>query len=181
MKPIFLAMLLIASSTLPFARPSDEALSLALLASTLRQTESEAVRESILRGMLKGLEGRRQVQTPAGWNDLSPILAGSSNAKVRDLSQQLAQVFGDVKATAKALSILKDRSAASESRRSSLRALLAQNNQEASDLLESLLDDREMSIDAIRGYATMENATAPSVLLDRYSGCLLYTSDAADE
>jgi putative heme-binding domain-containing protein len=165
----FLLALLVSTSFL-FSDPGtdDESASLALLVKTLRETGNETVRESILRGMLKGLEGRRQVQTPKGWTDLSSTLSQSSNAKVRTLSMELAQIFGDVKATDKALSILKDGNADSGSRRNALRSLLTQNNEEASELLESLLDDEELVLDAIRGYATMENATAPAVLLARY-------------
>ena len=53
-------------------------------------------------------------------------------------------------------------------RRDALRSLLNQQNQDASDLLESLLDEPELAIDAIRGYASIENATAPAILLGRY-------------
>jgi len=49
-----------------------------------------------------------------------------------------------------------------------LRSLLNLQNQDASDLLESLLDEPALTLDAIRGYATVENATAPAVLLGRF-------------
>ena len=63
---------------------------------------------------------------------------------------------------------MKDRSATARSRRSSLHALLTQRNEDASDILEILLDEPDMALDAIRGYAMVENAAAPSVLLRRY-------------
>ena len=46
---------------------------------------------------------------------------------------------------------------------------MTHQNEEASSLLESLLDDPALRLDAIRGYAMVENASAPAVLLGRYA------------
>lgn len=54
-------------------------------------------------------------------------------------------------------------------RRDALSRLLNQQNEQASQLLQDLLDDDEMAMDAIRGYAIVENADAPTILLKRYS------------
>jgi putative heme-binding domain-containing protein len=53
-------------------------------------------------------------------------------------------------------------------RSSRLSALLNQQNKDASNLLKSLIDDRAMTLDAIRGYAIVENKDAPTVLLERF-------------
>jgi len=141
---------------------------LALLVQALGKTKDPAIRSALMRGMLAGLAGRRNVAPPAGWAELSAGFARSDVATIRELSQQLSQVFGDENAAALALAMVKDQSGNIASRRSALRLLLNLQNEDASDLLESLLDEPALTLDAIRGYATVENATAPAVLLGRF-------------
>ena len=146
----------------------DETESLALLAETLQATSDAGVQSALLKGMLRGLEGRRNVPAPRGWSELSAKLSKSDDANVRDLSTQLSQIFGDRAAMQQALAVLKSSSAKPGVRRTALRSLLTQQNREASSLLESLLDQPALALDAVRGYAMVENATAPEVLLSRY-------------
>ena len=122
-----------------------------------------------MRGMLSGLAGRRNVEAPKGWKELSEKLNASQHAEERDLFQQLSQIFGDAEATARALAVIEDTTADAVARRKSLRGLLAQQNAQVSAKLESLLDDPAIRLDAIRGYASIENASAPNILLGRYS------------
>jgi putative heme-binding domain-containing protein len=146
----------------------DESESLNLLVQTLDASDDPAIQTALMRGMLSGLAGRRNVAAPKGWSELSQKFASSDNSSTRELSTQLSQIFGDVKATQRALTMLQDPTAELNARRTALRSLLTQQNEEASSLLESLLDEDALQLDAIRGYAMVENATAPSVLLDRY-------------
>jgi len=147
----------------------DEADSFALLVETIKtvQTDPNSCR-SLMRGMLSGLEGRRNVTPPLGWGTLSKKLGQSEDANVRDLSMKLSQIFGDREATLRSIAILKDRSADESQRRSALRSLLDQQSKEASLVFESLLDEPAFTLDAIRGYATIADASAPSILLSRY-------------
>ncbi|MDP7276990.1 MAG: PmoA family protein [Planctomycetaceae bacterium] len=149
----------------PAARQPDR---LALLVKALDETKDSTLRAALMRGMLDGLAGRRNVVPPARWADLSARLARSDNASLRELSQRLSQIFGDEDAAARALATVKDRSGSVASRRSALRSLLDLQNEDASDLLESLLVEPALALDAIRGYAAVENATAPAVLLGRF-------------
>jgi putative heme-binding domain-containing protein len=146
----------------------DESESLALLVKSLEVTDDSNVQSALMRGIIRGLEGQRNVAAPKGWSLLSKKFASSDNKGLRDLSLQLSQIFGDRKATQQALAILQDASADANARRRALRSLLTQRNEEVSSLLESLLDDPALRLDAIRGYAMIENATAPAVLLGRY-------------
>jgi len=146
----------------------DEAESLGLLVKTLDTTDDPAVRKALMRGMLSGLEGRRNLATPKGWNELSVRLARSRDENVRDLSNQLSRIFGDTAAVERAVALVRDTSVEPGKRRQTLRSLLTQQNRKASSLLESLLDEPDLRLDAIRGYAMVENATAPAVLLERY-------------
>lgn len=142
--------------------------SMTLLIETLATTESPAVQSALMRGILKGLEGRRNVPAPQGWQELSAKFAESDDDAVRQLSSQLSQIFGDVEATRRALAIVKNKAQSVADRREALRRLLNQQNQSASDALETLLDEPAMTLDAIRGYAIVENDSAPQLLLGRY-------------
>ncbi len=170
MKYIFVIFMLFSSicSLQPAAAASD-AKSLELLVKTLNSTDSPQVRTILMRGMLSGLAGRRNVESPKGWKELSKKLNASQHAEERDLFEQLSQIFGDAEATERALAIIEDTSVDVGARRTSLRSLLAQQNEQVSLKLESLLDDPAIRLDAIRGYASIENASAPKILLGRYS------------
>ncbi len=151
------------------ARAIDEPDSLALLVEMLQHTEDAGIQTALMKGMLKGLEGQREVAPPNGWRDLSTDLASSEDRHVRNLSNQLSQIFGDRAAVQLALATLQNPSAEPGARRTALRSLLMQENKEASSLLESLLNEPALTLDAIRGYAIVENTTAPAVLLDRFA------------
>ncbi len=150
------------------AQAIDESRSLRLLVETLHTIDDPGVQASLMRGMLSGLEGRRNVPTPEGWSELSRELGNSDDPSVRDISIRLSQIFGDPLAIEKSLAILQDKTKNPGERRQALRALLTLQNEETSLLLESLLDEPELRLDAIRGFAAIENAAAPAVLLGRY-------------
>lgn len=139
-----------------------------LLVETLAATDDPGVRSSLMRGMLKGLEGRRNVSPPAGWRELSGQLNQSDDARVRDLTAQLDQLFGDSAATQRALDLLGDSSADAAARRTALASLLSQQNAEVTGMLPTLLDESALRVDAIRGYAIVEDSAAVNILLKRY-------------
>lgn len=147
---------------------ADESKSLELLVDALNNTDNATIQSALMRGMLSGMEGRRVVAQPKGWSELSSKLNGNADESVRDLSAQLSQIFGDPVAMQKAIAILQDTSADPIARRTALRSLLALRNDEASASLEALLDEPDLRLEAIRGYAMIENAAAPSVLMARY-------------
>lgn len=146
----------------------DEAESLALLVGTLDETDDSAVQSALMRGMLSGLAGRRNVPAPDAWSQVAAKLGRSEDGNVRDLASQLSQVFGDEAAVGRALATVQDRSAPNDARRRALNSLLTQKNDRVSALLEPLLDEPELRLDAIRGFAAIENAKAPEILLKRY-------------
>ena len=146
----------------------DEQESLALLVKTLDAIDDPAVQTVLLQGMLKGLDGRRDIPAPAAWNQVGAKLAKSDNAKVRELVSRLSQIFGDEAAMQRALATVQDRSSQLDVRRRALHSLLSQKNKSVSALLEQLLDEPELRLDAIRGYAAIQNERAPEILLRRY-------------
>ena len=151
------------------ANAIDEFDALTALVETLDEaTDDPGVCNALMRGMLSGLEGRRNVTAPPGWQSLSRKFGRSDNVEMRELSASLSQIFGDREATQRALALLKDRSADVVQRRAALHSLLDQQNEQASQYLESLLDDPVFALDAIRGYSNVANNSAPSLLLGRY-------------
>lgn len=146
----------------------DEQESLALLVKTLDTIEDPTVQTVLLQGILNGLDGRRNVPPPSAWLKVGAKLAKSDNAQVRELASRLSLIFGDEAAMQRALTTLQDRSGALDARRRALHTLLSQKNKGVSVLLEPLLDEPELRLDAIRGYATIENERAPEILLPRY-------------
>lgn len=146
----------------------DEQESLALLVQTLDTIEDPAVQTALLQGMLNGLDGRRNVPAPVAWAKVGTKLAKSDNAQVRELASQLSQIFGDEAAMRRALATVQDRSNQIDARRRALHSLLSQKNESVSALLEKMLDESELRLDAIRGYAAIENDRAPDILLARY-------------
>ena len=170
MKHCFLILLMgFSVCNLAPARAAGDAASLDLLVKTLNSTDNPQVRTILMRGMLSGLAGRRNVDAPQGWKELSNKLASSQNAEERALLQQLSQIFGDTEAMQQALATVLDTKAQSETRRKALRSLLAQQDKQVALKLESLLDDPAICLDAIRGYASIEIPSAPKILLSRYT------------
>jgi len=164
----FIAVLIVGAVNPHPAGAIDTKESLALLVRTLNETNDSAVQSAVMKGMMRGLEGRRRVEAPIGWTELSEKFASSDDRRVRELSLQLANLFGDRKAVERTIGIVRNTEADSTARRTALRMLLTQKNRKASELLQELLDDPAMRLDAIRGYASTEIAQAPALLLSRY-------------
>ncbi|MCH2183306.1 MAG: c-type cytochrome [Mariniblastus sp.] len=143
--------------------------SLDRLIRSLEQTDDPQVQAALMQGMLKGMEGRRNIPEPTGWKALAARLTSSDDVEVRQRALQISQIFGDEMAVRQALDLLKDRSADAGRRRAALDRLLDQQNVEASEALETLVDDPALTLDVIRGFATVENPKAPDILLTRFA------------
>ncbi len=165
---VLTAALLLSAPGTRTAHAFDDVSSLNLLVESLGDVQDPGVLRALMGGMLKGLEGRRGVAQPAGWGRIAAKLNAHKDEGVRDLANQLSQIFGDEAAVQRALAIVRDSDAEPQVRLKMLRSLLDQQNREASNLLESLLDEPGLQIAAVRGYAAVENPEAPSILLKRY-------------
>ena len=155
----------------PFVTPAiaaDESESLNQVVDALQQVDEPRMQISLMKGMLAGLSGRREVPAPRGWATLADRLSKSDNQMVKDLSSELAQIFGDEAAMERAMAIVRDTFGETEARRRALYSLLSQKHEPVVELLENLLADKELQLDAIRGYALMEHPKAAAILLSRY-------------
>ncbi|MFP6620828.1 MAG: c-type cytochrome [Pirellulaceae bacterium] len=142
--------------------------SLGLLVQVLKGTDDPAIQASLLKGILSGLEGRRNVPAPKGWSEVSGKLLESDNREVRKMALELGQVFGDPAAIKMMLVTVRNKKAAVGDRRSALKALLAQQNKQVFTELVALLEEPAMRLDAIRAYGVVEQPRAAELLLKRY-------------
>jgi len=142
--------------------------SLHLLTKAIAGEKNPATQKALIKGMLKGMAGQRDVPAPPAWRTASAEIASSDDAELKRLAMNLSQLFGDEDATQNALATLEDKSEPTETRRQALRSLLAQQRQELVPILEKLVDEEALQIDAIRGFSTFDAPRAPILLLDRY-------------
>ncbi len=147
----------------------DSAVTLDLLAKMLGQITDAAAQEGLLRGIVRGLEGRRSVARPKEWDSVSAKLRTSSRGEIRSMIQQLDQIFGDRKAAERSIARLKDASVPAEERQTLLRTLVTQQNPQVKEVLPQLLDDSSMRIAAIRAFGAINDRRAPRLLLARYA------------
>ena len=138
--------------------------SMGLLVKTAKQSNNPAVRVSLLKGMLKGLEGQRKVPAPNGWAELSAELMAGDNAQLQSLARELGQIFGDEEAALKALALLGNKQAKPDDRRAALKSLLAQQNPGVKGALVDLLGHPELRIDAIRAFGKIPGLGAEQLL-----------------
>ena len=146
----------------------DQTGNLAVLVAAIQKTDNDNVRRALLQGMLRGLSGRRNLPAPDGWSTVSDALKKSDDDRVRELTEELSQVFGDPEAMGRAVRILRDGSAKLEARRAALKGLLAQRY-DIGEYLVQLLDERDLRIDAIRGFSIIAPENAAQNLISRYS------------
>ena len=138
------------------------------LVAALMGIDDPKVQASFLRGMLGGLEGRREAPAPVGWAELKEKLQGQGDPVVKDLVSRLSQVFGDAVALQAALVVLRDSDANPGARRTALKSLLNKRNIETFGVLETLLHVDDLRMSAIRGYAAYDDERVPALLLSRY-------------
>ena len=139
--------------------------SIRLLIKTAKGNENPTVRTALLKGMLKGLEGQTEVEAPEGWKELNAELMTSEVKEHKSLALQIGQIFGDENASAKAIEILKSTNANLADRKESLKSLVAQKNEDLSELLPSLLKEKELQINAIRAYGKIPNANSEELFV----------------
>lgn len=147
----------------------DSTATLNLLIKTLSRTSDSAAQEGLLRGIVRGLEGRRSVAAPEGWTEVSAQLQASPAGGIREIAQQLDQVFGNEAAAERAIAQLKDATLPAEERQTLLRTLVTQQNPQVRKVLPQLLDDPPMRIAAIRAFGAINDPRAPDLILTRYA------------
>jgi putative heme-binding domain-containing protein len=156
---IFTANFLLAEETNP----------LAALVQVLSQTGDPQFQRDVLKGMSEGLQGRRSVKMPAGWDEISTKLSNSPDAEIRSLNQSLSLTFGSKNALASLKKTLMDGKADVNARRTALDSLLTVKDKDLAPLLQQLLDQSQLRSAALRGLASYDDAATPGKILAVYS------------
>lgn len=147
----------------------DSGKMLDLLVQVLDEGSDSSAKIGLLRGMVRGFEGRRSIAPPARWAPVSASLRESSNGEIRGLIQQLDQVFGNEAAAERAITQLRNEKLPATERQALLASLVSQQNPRLSEVLPDLLDDSAIRISVIRAFGSIGNRQAPVLLLSNYS------------
>ena len=162
---MFSILVVLMSVSVAPAAASDANDPITLVLQVIDSTEDPTTQAAMLAGMVEGLRGQRNVKPPANWATVYPKLRESSDATVRRMAGQLAQIFGDRDAFQEAIETVRNTKAPVALRREAFRSLLTQQRPELAGLLPHLLEEKLMRTDAIRAYASFNDKTAPARLL----------------
>ena len=136
-----------------------------LLVKTIGTTTQNRI--PLLEGMGDALEGRSDVRTPTNWKLVYKKLKLARD-KSTDLANGIAQSFGDIESTNKALVSLKNTKNSLEIRRKSLQSLTTQQRPELLKELPQLLNEPNLRLDAIRSIAAFDDESLGKKLLELY-------------
>ncbi|MDE0860222.1 MAG: PmoA family protein [Akkermansiaceae bacterium] len=139
-----------------------------LLFDQLAKTENPITRRSLLKGILLGLDGQRNLPPPPGWLRLRANFLDQKDPELTKLVERLSQVFGDKEAVARALATLKNKAASLPDRKQALASLLTQRHPGLAPILKSIIDEPALRINAIRAFTSAPTPDAAKLLLGLY-------------
>jgi putative membrane-bound dehydrogenase-like protein len=126
------------------------------------------VRQDLLEGMLKGLEGRRSFEMPAGWRATYAKLRSGRQEAVREPALELALIFDDPDALQSLRNQAVDTQSGSKLRNRALHALVTKKARDLAPLLLELVADPVTRSAAVRGLAEYDDERTPATLLKLY-------------
>jgi len=138
------------------------------LVGVLKEVDDPAFHLDILKGISAALKGQRNIKMPKGWKEISPKLAKSSNAEVRQLAQTLSLTFGSKAALDALRKVLVDGKANLAHRQKALAALVAARDRALPEVLRGLLLEKALRREALRGLGAFEDAKTSSAILKIY-------------
>ncbi|MCA9048110.1 MAG: DUF1080 domain-containing protein, partial [Planctomycetaceae bacterium] len=145
--------------------------SLAALVDGLGSENEPQLQLTFLNAIRSALAGRRQVDAPRGWTEVSSGLLKSDNADVRLQATALGVTFGDANAFAEMRSQIEDASGDAKSRLVALESLLDAGDPGLVPTLRTLLTaEPPLREAAIRGLAQYNDPAVAPALLAEYSG-----------
>lgn len=146
----------------------DREKAFSLLFTQLAVTDNPEIQKSLLKGILLGLDGQRNLIPPATWLELRAKLLDQDNPELTKYLEQLSQIFGDKEAARRALATLKNEDASISDRKQALASLLTQRHKGLAPTLKSLLNEPALRIDAIRAFTSAPTPDAADLLLNHY-------------
>ncbi|MGC6457862.1 MAG: PVC-type heme-binding CxxCH protein [Akkermansiaceae bacterium] len=149
------------------ARRAADANLLAPLVKALRQSSAGLAQQNLLKGMRDGLNGRRGLKAPEGWNAIREKFALAGGEEQR-LVAQLSQQFGIKAATRKTLELARNPNAPAPKRKEAIRALASQKEPDLIPLMKTLFLDPAVQIEAIRALTAFNSGDLGKELLQLY-------------
>jgi len=152
----------------PSARAQDAEVLVALVG-VLKESDDPSFQVDILKGIAAALKGQRNIRMPKGWGEISPRLAKSPNAEVRQLAQSLSLTFGSRAALNALRKVLVNRKANLPERQKALAALVDARDTKLPEVLQELLKGEALQREALRALGAFENAKTPKAVLEIYN------------
>jgi putative membrane-bound dehydrogenase-like protein len=146
--------------------PSDAGLT--HLTARLAESDDAAAQLDLLDGILHGLEGRRRVDMPDGWNAAYARLYGSDNRDVGMRAIRLALIFDDRAAAQQLAMVAINPSTDPADRTIAIDALVAGKVDWFAPVLLTLIDDRAVLSSVLRGLAEYDHAETADTILQHY-------------
>lgn len=122
----------------------------------------------ILNGIRDALDGWRKAEAPENWSAVSQQLAALDDQRTNELVRELSVIFGDGRAVDELREVAASSEAAVATRRNAIRALVTARDAQSRELLQSLLDDRELAVNAIRGLAVIGDDKTPHLIVKKF-------------
>lgn len=141
---------------------------------------SGAVANSILAGLREGLNGWSEAPMPSTWDSFVQQFDGSSDESIKEAVGELALLFGDGRAREDLIKIVKTRDGDAAARRAALQNLLRQPDDELLVLLRSLVNDKILGVNAIRGFANYDAPDIPGRVIAFWQRYPLHRSASID-
>ncbi|MCH2209049.1 MAG: c-type cytochrome [Lentisphaerales bacterium] len=163
-KKCFWAALSLSLLSSPITQAEDE---LSLIFKTVENTPSETAQVNMLKGVLAGLQGLKDVEVPDSWKTLKAKFQKSDNSELKKVAQQLSRLFGSEEAFQEALALTFNKDAKLKARQQALKSLSTNKYKELLPRLVELFGS-ELEKVAIRALSFYNNSSIPKVLMSHY-------------
>lgn len=135
----------------------------------LAELEDPTKQRAVLTGLAAALKGRRQLPMPKTWPEAVARVRHHSDREVASLLRSLAVTFGDPSALRELRQLLNDPQRSRAERLTALEALVSAQDTELPPVLQTLLDDASLRLEALRAMASFDNAANFARIVESYS------------
>ena len=146
---------------------SDEAI--AMLIESLGKASTAAEKISVLESINTALKGRRSFPMPVPWSAVYADLQKTGDESVLSQARRLAVTFGDDKTMAEMRRIVASSQSKPAPRKAALASLLGAKDPQLVPILQSLIADKTVRREALRGLAVYADPGSPQLILDQYA------------
>ena len=140
------------------------------LVHAMDSTDDSMIHRDLLRGILKGLEGRRGVAMPVEWTAAWVRMRESKLEEVRQLALELALIFNDPSAMELLQKQAVNKRNSDHDRHRAIQALINKKFPQTANLLIELLKDPAVRHVAVRGLAEFDHPQTANLLMDLFGG-----------